>query len=144
MSSRSSLSLRVETGRSGGSRRHRYSGEAGTSSSPFPPGSALDRIARLVSENAVIIFGFNGCCMCHVARQLLSGMGVNPTLYELDEEEDGGSKTEDALVRIAGRDPAVPAVFIGGKFVGGVERLMSIHIKGNLVPMLKDAGALWL
>ncbi|CAN6460387.1 unnamed protein product [Victoria cruziana] len=143
MSSKSSLSLRMEIGRGGGSGRHRYSGGAG-SSSPFPPGSALDRIARLVSQNAVIIFGSSGCCMCHVARQLLCGLGVNPTLYELDEEEDGGSTTEDALVRIAGRDPAVPAVFIGGKFVGGVERLMSIHIKGNLVPMLKDAGALWL
>ncbi|KAF3791901.1 Glutaredoxin-C1 [Nymphaea thermarum] len=150
MASQSSISLtggdcRAAARRGGGSRcRTNSSGAGAGSACTFPPGSPLERIARLVSESAVVIFGFSGCYMCHVARQLLCGMGVNPTVYELDEEEDGGSRTEDALALIAGRHPPVPAVFIGGRFVGGLERLMSIHIKGNLVPMLKNAGALWL
>ncbi|KAE8008794.1 hypothetical protein FH972_005270 [Carpinus fangiana] len=36
----------------------------------------------------------------------------------------------------------VPAVFVGGKFLGGVETLMACHINGSLVPFLKDVGAL--
>ncbi|KAK1603155.1 hypothetical protein QYE76_017419 [Lolium multiflorum] len=35
-----------------------------------------------------------------------------------------------------------PVVFIGGKLVGGLERLMAKHIAGELVPVLKQAGAL--
>jgi glutaredoxin 3 len=38
----------------------------------------------------------------------------------------------------------VSAVFVGGKFLGGVETLMACHINGSLVPLLKDAEALWL
>jgi glutaredoxin len=33
----------------------------------------------------------------------------------------------------------VPTVFVGGKFLGGVETLMACHINGSLVPLLKDA-----
>nr|CAD1841547.1 unnamed protein product [Ananas comosus var. bracteatus] len=31
-----------------------------------------------------------------------------------------------------------------GKLLGGVEKVMSCHINGSLVPLLKQAGALWL
>ena len=31
-----------------------------------------------------------------------------------------------------------------GKLVGGTNRVMSLHLAGELVPMLKSAGALWL
>jgi glutaredoxin 3 len=37
-----------------------------------------------------------------------------------------------------------PVVFVGGKLFGGLERVMATHITGELVPILKDAGALWL
>jgi hypothetical protein len=37
---------------------------------------------------------------------------------------------------------AFPAVFIGGRLVGGLDRLMAMHIAGELVPVLKQAGAL--
>lgn len=38
----------------------------------------------------------------------------------------------------------LPAVFAGGRLVGGLDRLMAVHISGELVPILKRAGALWL
>ncbi|KAK1677119.1 hypothetical protein QYE76_037967 [Lolium multiflorum] len=44
----------------------------------------------------------------------------------------------------AARDAAFLAVFIEGKLVGGLDRLMAKHIAGELVPVLKQAGALWL
>lgn len=47
-------------------------------------------------------------------------------------------------MRLLGTSPAVPVVFIGGKLVGAMDTVMASHINGNLVPLLKDAGALWL
>jgi glutaredoxin 3 len=38
----------------------------------------------------------------------------------------------------------MPVVFIGGKLIGGTNKVMSLHLGGELVPMLKNAGALWL
>ncbi|XP_022773630.1 glutaredoxin-C1-like [Durio zibethinus] len=107
-------------------------------------GDPLERIERLASENAVVIFSISGCCMCHAIKRLFCGMGVNPTVYELDEDPRG-KDMEKALMRLLGTSsPAVPVVFIGGKLVGKMDRVMASHINGTLVPLLKEAGALWL
>lgn len=76
-------------------------------------------------------------------KRLFCGLGVNPTVYELDEEH-GGKEIEKALLRLLGGSPSVPAVFVGGKLIGGLDRVMASHINGSLVPLLKEAGALWL
>ncbi|CAI0445157.1 unnamed protein product [Linum tenue] len=75
--------------------------------------------------------------MCHVVKRLLLGLGVNPTVFEVDEPELS-SLVDD------GGEVQFPAVFVGGKLFGGLERVMATHISGELVPILKDAGALWL
>ncbi|GLJ13768.1 hypothetical protein SUGI_0219750 [Cryptomeria japonica] len=105
--------------------------------------SPLERIERLASENAVVVFSISSCCMCHVVKRLFCGLGVNPTVYEIDEEH-GGKEMEKALLRLLGSGQSVPAVFVGGKLVGGLDRVMASHINGSLVPLLKEAGALWL
>jgi glutaredoxin 3 len=51
---------------------------------------------------------------------------------------------ERDLARRLGRNPPVPAVFIGGKLIGSTDRIISLHLGGKLVPMLKAAGAMWL
>ncbi|KAJ8771924.1 hypothetical protein K2173_027101 [Erythroxylum novogranatense] len=106
-------------------------------------GDPLERIERLASENAVVIFSISTCCMCHAIKRLFCGMGVNPTVYELDEDPRG-MEIERALMRLLGSSTAVPVVFIGGKLVGAMDRVMASHINGTLVPLLKEAGALWL
>ena len=106
-------------------------------------GDPLERIERLASENAVVIFSMSTCCMCHAIKRLFCGMGVNPTVHELDEDPSG-KDMEKALMRLLGSSTAVPVVFIGGKLVGAMDRVMASHINGTLVPLLKDAGALWL
>lgn len=106
-------------------------------------GDPLEHIERLASENAVVIFSMSSCCMCHAVKRLFCGMGVNPTVYELDEDPKG-KDMEKALMRLLGTSPAVPVVFIGGKLVGSMDRVMASHINGTLVPLLKEAGALWL
>uniref|UniRef100_A0A0D6QZ80 Glutaredoxin domain-containing protein n=1 Tax=Araucaria cunninghamii TaxID=56994 RepID=A0A0D6QZ80_ARACU len=103
----------------------------------------VERVQRLASENAVLVFSMTSCCMCHVVKRLFCSLGVNPAVCELDEEE-GGLDMEKVLARLVGKKTAVPAVFIGGNLVGGLDRVMAAHISGELVPKLKEAGALWL
>ncbi|KAL3519829.1 hypothetical protein ACH5RR_017978 [Cinchona calisaya] len=111
--------------------------------------STTSHVTKLVTENAVIAFGRRGCCMCHVVRQLLLGLGVNPTIFFVDEEDE--EATIDELSKIEGfvdgngnGKVQFPAVFVGGKLFGGLERVMATHITGELVPLLREARALWL
>lgn len=110
--------------------------------------AVCEKVSRLVSGNAVVVFTISGCCMCHVVKQLLFGLGVGPTVVELDRDASGGAILA-LLHRLGGGGgggggKAVPAVFVGGKFLGGIETVMACHINGSLVPLLKNAGALWL
>ncbi|KAI3941267.1 hypothetical protein MKX01_029841 [Papaver californicum] len=105
---------------------------------------AFERIERLANASAVVIFSISSCCMCHAIKRLFCGMGVNPTVYELDEDPRTGKDIEKALMSLLGTSSAVPAVFIGGKLIGAMDRVMASHINGTLVPQLKEAGALWL
>ncbi|TKY71761.1 Glutaredoxin-C9 protein [Spatholobus suberectus] len=99
-------------------------------------------VATMVSENAVVIIGRRGCCMCHVVKRLLQGLGVNPPVYEVDEDHEAVVARQ--LSTPGTETVQFPAVFLGGKLFGGLERVMATHISGELVPILKDAGALWL
>ncbi|RVW83242.1 Glutaredoxin-C9 [Vitis vinifera] len=58
---------------------------------PMDPGVGMKDVTcvtKMVSKNAVIVFGRRGCCMCHVVMRLLLGLGVNPTVFEVDEEDE--------------------------------------------------------
>ncbi|XBJ00940.1 hypothetical protein VPH35_020708 [Triticum aestivum] len=73
-------------------------------------------------EGLVLVVGRCGCYLSHVVKRLLQGLGVNPAVHE-------------AVV-------ALLAAFVGGRNLGGLDRLMAVHISGELVPILKDAGTL--
>ncbi|KAG6490611.1 glutaredoxin-C5-like [Zingiber officinale] len=106
----------------------------------------LNRVERLASESAVVVFSVSTCCMCHAVKRLFCGMGVSPAVVELDHEPHGDDMAR-ALARLLGchgPSAVVPVVFIGGKLVGAMDRVMAAHINGSLVPLLKQAGALWL
>uniref|UniRef100_A0A1D1Z6K6 Glutaredoxin-C3 n=1 Tax=Anthurium amnicola TaxID=1678845 RepID=A0A1D1Z6K6_9ARAE len=103
----------------------------------------MEVVERLASESAVVVFSVSSCCMCHAVKRLFCGMGVSPTVYEIDVDPRGRDM-ERALTRLLGGPSPVPVVFIGGKLVGAVDRVMASHISGALVPLLKEAGALWL
>ncbi|KAJ7539055.1 hypothetical protein O6H91_11G075300 [Diphasiastrum complanatum] len=104
--------------------------------------SPVERVEKLVTENSVVVFSMSYCCMCHVVKHLFFSLGVNPTVYELDIEP-GGAEIEETLSRL-GDSQALPAIYVGGKLIGSLDRLMTAHIIGTLVPQLKEAGALWL
>ncbi|KAG2279761.1 hypothetical protein Bca4012_024238 [Brassica carinata] len=115
------------------------------------PSETLARIESMAAENAVVIFSLSTCCMCHAVKRLFRGLGVSPAVHELDLHPYGAD-IHRALLRLLGCSSggastspgALPVVFIGGKMVGAMERVMASHINGSLVPLLKDAGALWL
>ncbi|GJN34852.1 hypothetical protein PR202_gb23552 [Eleusine coracana subsp. coracana] len=99
---------------------------------------------KLASERAVVVFTLSSCCMCHTVTQLMADLGVNALVHELDSDPKGKEMERALLKMIGGRGPAVPAIFIRGRLVGGTNKVMSLHLAGELVPMLKNAGALWL
>ncbi|XP_010243568.1 PREDICTED: monothiol glutaredoxin-S10-like [Nelumbo nucifera] len=102
----------------------------------------MDRVTKLASQSAAVVFSKSSCCMSHVIKRFFYELGVNPAIHELDEEYRG-REMEMALLKL-GCNPAVPAVFIGGKFIGSTQKVMALHINGSLIPLLKEAGAIWL
>ncbi|KAL3812848.1 hypothetical protein ACJIZ3_014116 [Penstemon smallii] len=102
----------------------------------------MEMVNKIVSEKPLVVFSKTSCCMSHTIKSLFYDFGVNPTVYELDEISRGRD-IEQALLRL-GCDPTVPAVFIGGEFVGGANEIMSLHLNRSLKPLLKRAGALWV
>ncbi|KAG2279861.1 hypothetical protein Bca52824_051081 [Brassica carinata] len=91
----------------------------------------MEMITKMVLERPVVIYSKSSCCMSHTVKTLLCDFGANP------------AEIEQALLRL-GCSPAVPAIFIGGELVGGANEVMSLHLNGSLIPMLKQAGALWV
>ena len=104
----------------------------------------MERVTRLSAEKAVVIFtASKDCPMSHTVTTLFSSLGVGAAVHELDKDPRGRDMERD-LARRLGRSSPIPAVFIGGKLVGSTDRIMSLHLGGKLVPMLKAAGAIWL
>ncbi|CAN4103274.1 unnamed protein product [Withania somnifera] len=112
-----------------------------------------DELKKVVKDNAVIVVGRRGCCMSHVVKRLLQCLGANPATYEIEEEDEKEVVKElENIIDVAGvgddRKEAgklqFPAVFVGGELYGGLDRIMAAHITGELTPVLKKAGALWL
>lgn len=101
------------------------------------------RIRRLISENPVVIFARSGCCMCQVMKRLLlSAVSVHPTVIQLEEEEIAALPCRDAAAAIAEDGDEMPAMFIGGTRVGGLESLVALHLSGGLVPKLVEVGVI--
>ncbi|GMP99995.1 hypothetical protein CsSME_00047259 [Camellia sinensis var. sinensis] len=99
-------------------------------------------VTALVAEKPMVIFSKSSCCICHSIKKLIHGFGASPTIYELDELSNG-QQLERELLSL-GREPSVPAVFIGGELVGGSKEVMSLHLQGKLVQLLIQAGAIFV
>ncbi|KAL9384973.1 hypothetical protein Peur_021983 [Populus x canadensis] len=102
----------------------------------------MDVVNVLIQEKPVVIFSKSSCCMSHSVETLIRGFGANPTVYDLDRIPNG-QQIERALMQLGFRQ-SVPAVFIGQQLVGNERNVMSLHIQNQLVPLLIQAGAIWI
>ncbi|KAL3522372.1 hypothetical protein ACH5RR_015206 [Cinchona calisaya] len=93
--------------------------------------------------------------MCHVVKQLLLGLGVNPTILLVDEEEEVDVIGElSKIVRDVDGDEdnngkvQFPAVFVGGKWFGGTLMLMKALLHFEFISFLRvgtggDEAGIW-
>lgn len=95
----------------------------------------MDKVMRLASEKGVVIFSKSSCCLCYAVNILFQELRVNPVVHELDQDPEG-REMEKALSRLGCNAP-VPAVFIDGKLIGSTNEVMSLHLSGSLIPLLK-------
>lgn len=95
----------------------------------------MEKVARLTSDKGVVIFSKSSCCMCYTVSILFQELGVNPMVYDIDQDPDC-REIERALARMGCTAP-IPAVFIGGKLVGSTNEVMTRHLSGTLIPLLR-------
>ncbi|PON96639.1 Glutaredoxin-like [Trema orientale] len=95
----------------------------------------MDKVMRLASEKGVVIFSKSSCCLCYAVNILFQELRVNPMVHEIDQDPEG-REMEKALSRMGCNAP-VPAVFIDGKLVGSTNEVMSLHLSGSLIPLLR-------
>jgi len=76
----------------------------------------MDRVAKLASERTVVVFTASNCSMGDVVTSLLSSLGVNAAVHELDRDPRGPEMERELANRLGagagtgGRGtPAVPA-----------------------------------
>ncbi|KAI3449537.1 hypothetical protein Pfo_006202 [Paulownia fortunei] len=100
----------------------------------------MEKIVKLASENGILIFSKSTCCLCYAVQILFQELGVHPLVHELDHDPEG-KEIEKALMRMGCSGP-VPAVFISGKLVGSTNEVMSLHLSGSLIPLLRPYQAL--
>ncbi|XP_030544678.1 glutaredoxin [Rhodamnia argentea] len=101
---------------------------------------AMSKAKELVSSNPVVVFSKTTCPYCVSVKDLLSQLGVNFKVIELDQEADG-KEVQSALAEWT-QQRTVPNVFIGGNHIGGCDATTAMHNEGKLVPLLTQAGAL--
>ncbi|KAK4774630.1 hypothetical protein SAY86_009565 [Trapa natans] len=76
-----------------------------------------------------------------MADKLFYELGASPAIHELDHELSG--REMESALRGLGCNPSIPAIFIGGRYVGTAKDVISLHVDGSLKQMLKDAKAIW-
>ncbi|KAK8532571.1 hypothetical protein V6N13_131890 [Hibiscus sabdariffa] len=95
----------------------------------------MDKVTVLTSEKGAVLFSKRSCCLCYAVKVLFQELGVTPTVYEIDQDPEG-REMEKALMRLGCNAP-VPAIFIDGRLIGSMNEVMSLHLSGGLLPLLK-------
>mmetsp|Transcript_20713 Transcript_20713/g.57508 ORF Transcript_20713/g.57508 Transcript_20713/m.57508 type:complete len:169 (+) Transcript_20713:206-712(+) len=81
--------------------------------------SMVDLVKAKNSENPIIVYSKTTCPFCMEVKNLFKNIGVEPTVVEIDQLEDGPD-VQAALMDVSG-SRTVPQIFIGGNFVGGCD-----------------------
>jgi len=88
----------------------------------FDAQAAIDEVLFSATKG-VAIFGKSACPFCKSAKAALYGIGVHPTIVDLDTLETGGAAIQKKLEDLTGK-ATVPNVWLNGKFIGGSEEVL--------------------
>jgi len=98
-------------------------------------------IEETIKSYPVVMFSKPTCSFCKMARELLDGISVKYQLEDISTK-DNCQAIQEVFRGMTG-ESTVPRVFIGGKCVGGGSEVWTLHNQGRLVPMLKEASAIF-
>ena len=87
----------------------------------FDPQAARQELLEVVAERPIVMFSFVDCPWCLAAKQLLQDLGLDEAelrVLELEDLAGRGKRLRAALALATGRT-SLPAVFVGGRAVGG-------------------------
>ncbi|KAE8676760.1 putative glutaredoxin-C14 [Hibiscus syriacus] len=101
----------------------------------------MDKVMRLASESGVVLFRKSSRCLCYTVKILFHDLGVTPTVHDIDQDPEY-REIKKALMRLGCNTP-VPMIFIGGKLLGSTNEVMSLHLSGGLIPLLRPYQALY-
>jgi len=104
-------------------------------------GSRLEEtVKKTITENPVVVYSKTWCSYSSEVKSLFKRLGVQPLVVELDQMGPQGPQLQKVLERLTGQH-TVPNVFIGGKHIGGCTDTIKLYRKGELEPLLSEAGA---
>ena len=103
-------------------------------------------VQRMIDRKPCVMFSLSSCPFCTQTKEILDGMGVMYTCLDLDTAEvENGMPMKAELAKIIGRT-SLPAVFAGGKFLGGCNDgglggVATLKKSGELATLLQASGA---
>ncbi len=90
-----------------------------------------------------MVFSLTWCSYCVAVKSLLSGLGINYTVYELNtpqfRDSDNYAVIRQSLAETA-RSSTLPEVFIGEELVGGYTETAEASTNGRLKQLLERHG----
>lgn len=103
------------------------------------------KLVGLIDDSPVLMLSFVTCPFCIKAKGIMNSLGAKYTVIELDQEPDGKA-IRAVMSSMVGRT-SVPAIWIGGTFIGGCNDgpmggVASLNNAGQLRDLLAGVGAL--
>jgi glutaredoxin len=100
-----------------------------------------DCFMEVLKKYPAVMFSLSWCPECKRSLELLSQLGVQPHIIDLDDYKPISEDIRAHMLKMTNRRQ-VPNLFVGGEYVGGFHRTTDLHSRGELVPMLERAGIL--
>ena len=96
--------------------------------------SLQDTIKSDIASSQVVIYSKSYCPFCTATKNTFADLGVDATVFELDEL-DNGADIQSTLMEMTGQR-TVPNVFVNGEWVGGNDNTQAALRSGKLQKML--------
>ncbi|CAL8462897.1 g2431 [Coccomyxa elongata] len=156
-----SSAVRADAGNSGGAFAENLINQLSVAVTNFSPANAVKKaiaaaqagqydeaaisgkVDAYIKDNPVVVFSWSRCPFCIKAKRELDNLNAKYLALELDTMADGNAIRSELAKRT--NRTSMPNIWINGEGIGGCNDgpgLMTLQRKGELVPMLKSAGAL--